>query len=52
MRVKASYNAVTKEFVASGKQPALAILEPDNTMVLPCKKKSSHATAFVESENT
>jgi hypothetical protein len=47
MRVKASYNAVTKEFVASDKQQALAILAPDNTMVLHCKKKSLSTKAML-----
>ena len=40
MRVKTSYNAATKEFVASGKHQALAILESNNTMALQCEKKS------------
>jgi hypothetical protein len=38
---------VTKEFVASNKQQALAILEPDNTMVLHCKKKSLSTKAML-----
>lgn len=47
MRVKASYNAVTKAFVASGKQQALAILEPDKTMTLQCEKKSLPTKAML-----
>lgn len=39
MRVKASFNSATKEFVKSGKKQALAVLTPDNKMTLQCKEK-------------
>jgi len=47
MRVKASYNAVTKEFVASGMEQAVAILTPDNIMVSQCEEKSLSSKAML-----
>jgi hypothetical protein len=40
MRVKASFNSETKEFVKSGKKQAVAILEPDRIMKRQCEEKN------------
>lgn len=40
MRVKASFNSETKEFVKSGKKQAVAILEPDRIMTRQCEEKN------------
>lgn len=39
MRVKASFNSETKEFVKSGKKQAVAILEADRVMTRQCEEK-------------
>lgn len=39
MRVKSSFNQLTKQFVASGKKQAIVTLTPDKDMVATCRQK-------------
>jgi len=47
MRVKESFNSVTKAFVRSGKKQAAAIVTPDNKMALQCKEKKLSSNAML-----